>query len=97
MNTETITLLVRESSKIGECLSSVDLFCRSESKIQVILIGETPQSVYDNKSLRLDSFQRAGVEFYTDTPGHMESYGFQVVNQREIAAFLTRADVVIPL
>jgi hypothetical protein len=97
MNAEDITLLVRESSKIEECLTSVDRFRRAQSKIRVILLGAAPQLPTDGRGIRLGPLRRSGVEFYTDTPGPMASFGVHVVNQSEIAALLAHTDVVIPL
>jgi hypothetical protein len=97
MSTATILLLIRHPDQIGECLSSIDLLCRSTSKIQVVVLGSEPDSQWKNRAYPLGRFQSSGVECYTDTPAEARLCGFQVLDKRGIAALLTRADVVIPL
>ena len=78
-------------------MSSIDLLCRSMSKIQVVVLGSEPDSHWKDGAFLLGRFQASGVECYSDAPAAAQSCGFRVLDKNGIAALLTRAEVVIPL
>ena len=93
---ETIALLIRESSKFDESISSIAHMYQPGANLKVFLLGMNTYSEKTDPSGWLNQLKKPGIELYTDTPGLMESYGFRFVNKMEIARLITNADIVIP-
>jgi len=97
MKSDNIALLIRDPQQIGNCLSSIDYFCRSNAKIRIILLEAAHACHHPQWICRLEALAGPGVECYADAPGEMQAHGFQVVETAQIAQLLAQADMVITL
>jgi len=91
-----ITLLVRNPDRLNEILGAVAHFFGARPPAGIIVIGAaaplTPTTAH-----RLERLGNMDIDRYTDTPGPIAGFGFEVVGRQRITQVLDGADIVIAL